>query len=95
MEINKMATYLSKVGVVEKADRISLTRFAREDMVKYNYSDEDLFIAYYMNKIFPGAEYTVIDDKDVPKKNGAWDKSERYAWALDKGTKKVKRSASR
>lgn len=79
-----MNTYLNRVAVRQRQDGgISITRFAVSDMEKYNFTDEDLFINWYMNRISPGEPFHVIDESNIPKDaNGEWDKSSRAFWSL-------------
>lgn len=83
-------SYLTRVGVVERVDGVSITRFASKDMEKYGYTDEDQFIAWYMNRVFPGVVFSIIGENDIPKDaQGNWDKSERNKWRVKGGKLKV------
>lgn len=86
-----MANYLNRVGVVKRPDGgISITRFAVEDMKKYNFTDEDGFMTWYMNRIFPGVPFQVISENDIPKNpDGQWDKNQRNEWSLIAGKVQV------
>jgi len=82
-----MINYLSKVAICEDGSKISITRFSENDMNKHGYTDEAEFISFYMNKVFPGKTFTVVDDSNIPKDgNGKWDKSKRAFWSLSQGT---------
>lgn len=77
-----MSTYLNRVAVIERPDGgISITKFSVDDMQRYGYSDEDAFIAWYMDRINPGTAFTVVPETDVPT-----DRSQRNQWSL-KGSK--------
>lgn len=78
-----MITYLNRVAVIDNGNGVSITRFSHNDMTKYGYSDEDAFIAWYMNKISPGTSFTVVNESEIPQTNGQWDKSDREFWKLN------------
>jgi len=74
-----MANYLSRSAVVTRDDGgVSVTHLALEDMQKYGYTDEDEFIAWYMNRVFPGKVFTVIASANVPT-----DRKHRDFWKPD------------
>lgn len=77
-----MITYLNRVAVIETPDgKVSITKFSENDMQRYGFTDEDAFMTWYMNRVFPGMAFTVIPETDVPT-----DRSQRNHWSL-KGLK--------
>lgn len=93
-----MITYLNRVAVHDVTN--SITRFSKPDMEYYGFTNEDDFIAWYMNLRFQGVSFTLISESDIPlDANGKWDRSERYAWSVKDGkiiidpVKKAKKQA--
>lgn len=80
-----MITYLDRVAVRQRQDGgVSITRLSRNDMKKHGYTDEDQFIAWYMNRIAPGEAFTVISEADIPT-----DRSNRNEWSFKNGKVEV------
>lgn len=76
-----MANYLSRSAVVTHPDgSISITHFAEEDMVKYEFQDEDAFIQWYMNRVAPGESYDLVQRSEIPT-----DRSNRKFWKVNGG----------
>jgi len=74
-----MANYLTRSAVVIRDDGgVSITRLALEDMQKYGYSNEDEFIAWYMNRVSPGKPFSLVPSSDIPT-----DRKDRQFWKLD------------